>query len=91
MVQEKPEEPENVIMWFNPPYSDNVKTNVGAKFLKLIDKHFPKTSPLHKIINRNTCKISYKTAPNMRRLIATHNAKILRESEKKRNCKNVQL
>jgi hypothetical protein len=28
------------ILWFNPPYSSSVKTNVGAKFLKLIDKHF---------------------------------------------------
>ena len=26
------------ITWFNPPYSLNVKTNVGAKFLKIIDK-----------------------------------------------------
>ena len=30
------------ILWFNPPFSVSVKTNVGAKFFKLIDKHFPK-------------------------------------------------
>ena len=30
------------ILWFNLPFSSSVKTNVGAKFLKLIDKHFPK-------------------------------------------------
>ena len=36
------------VVWFNPPFSEEVKTNVGAKFLRLIDKHFPKTSPLHK-------------------------------------------
>ena len=28
------------ILWFNPPYSQGVRTNVGAKFLKLIRKHY---------------------------------------------------
>ena len=27
--------------WFNPPFSQNVSTNVGAKFLKLIDSYHP--------------------------------------------------
>ena len=46
------------IVWFNPPYSTSVKTNVGAKFLQLVDKHFPKTNPLNKIINRQKTKLS---------------------------------
>ena len=25
------------VLWFNPPYSQNVKTNIGSKFLSLID------------------------------------------------------
>ena len=29
------------IIWFNPPYIVNVKTNIGRIFLRLIDKHFP--------------------------------------------------
>ena len=29
------------IIWFNPPFSKNVKTNVGKIFLGLIKKHFP--------------------------------------------------
>ena len=29
------------IIWFNPPYSKNVKTNVGKVFLKLLKKYFP--------------------------------------------------
>ena len=29
------------IIWFNPPYSKNVSTNVGNQFLQLINKHFP--------------------------------------------------
>ena len=35
------------ITWFNPPFSCNVKTNIGAKFLKLVDNSFPKEHPLH--------------------------------------------
>ena len=29
------------IIWFNPPFSANVKTNVGKIFMRLVDKHFP--------------------------------------------------
>jgi hypothetical protein len=67
------------VVWFNPPYSQNVQTNVGKEFLKLIDKHFPNADPLHKILNRNTIKISYRCLPNMGRKIATHNSKILKK------------
>ena len=34
------------ITWFNPPYSANVSTNIGAKFLKIIEKCFPPSNPL---------------------------------------------
>ena len=47
------------IIWYNPPYSNNVETNVGKCFLSRIDQHFPKSNPLHKIFNRNTLKLSY--------------------------------
>jgi hypothetical protein len=30
------------VIWFNPPYSQSVKTNIGAQFLGLISKHFEK-------------------------------------------------
>ena len=30
------------VIWFNPPYSLYVKTNVGKLFLKLLDRHFPR-------------------------------------------------
>lgn len=39
------------VIWFNPPYSTTVKTNVGAKFLYLVKKHFPEGSALHKVFN----------------------------------------
>ncbi len=31
------------IIWFNPPFSETVKTKVEEKFLSLIEKHFGKT------------------------------------------------
>ena len=31
------------IIWFNPPYNQNVSTNIAKIFLKLVDKHFPHT------------------------------------------------
>ena len=67
------------VIWFNPPYSMNVQTNVGKEFLSLIDKHFPKTNPLHKFLNRNTVKVSYRCLPNMGRRIAAHNSRIFKK------------
>ena len=40
------------IVWFNPPFSKNVITNIGQRFLRLINKHFPKGSVLNKIFNK---------------------------------------
>ena len=64
------------ITWFNPPFSKNVITRVGQKFLKLIDKHFPVDSKLHKVFNRGTVKVSYSCMPNMANIIKRHNARI---------------
>ena len=47
------------IIWYNPPYSRNVATNIGKTFLEIIDKEFPLGHTLHKIFKRNTIKISY--------------------------------
>ena len=45
------------IIWFNPPYSRNVVTNIGHKFLRIIDECFPRSHPLYKIFNGNTIKL----------------------------------
>ena len=66
------------MIWFNPPYSINVSTNVGREFLNLLDKHFPKGSTLNKILNRNTVKVSYRCLPNIGRRLAIHNSKVLK-------------
>ena len=43
-------------IWFNPPFSNRVKTRVGHRFLDLIDTHFPEENPLSKIASeRQLC------------------------------------
>ena len=42
------------IIWFNPPYNRNVKTNIGKSFLKLLKKHFTRDHKYFKIFNINT-------------------------------------
>ena len=74
------------VLWFNPPYSKNVRTNVAQKFLMCIDKHFPKTSRLSKIFNRNTLKVSYSCLPNMASAIRSHNNSRLKPPQKERPC-----
>ena len=69
------------IIYWNPPYSMNVKTNIGGRFLALIDKCFPKAGPMGKIFNRSNLKISYSTCPNMGQILAGHNKKILADSK----------
>ena len=36
------------IIWFNPPFSKNMKTNIDKLFFKLFNKHFPPNSKLNK-------------------------------------------
>ena len=69
------------IIWFNPPYSMNVKTNIGKKFLNLIGRHFPKDHKYHKLFNRNTIKISHSCMNNMADRIKGHNNKILKQQQ----------
>ena len=65
------------IIWFNPPYSMDVRTNIGKTFLKSIRKHFPNGNSLHKIFNKNTFKVSYSCMCNMASIISSHNRTIL--------------
>ena len=80
------------IIWFNPPYSNHTKTNIGKQFTQLIIKHFPKNHKLNKVLNKNNIKISYSCMPNMKNIISGHNNKILAESqpvqEMPYNCRN---
>ena len=77
-------------LFFNPPYCQSVRNNIGRAFLKLIDKHFTKKHYYRKIFNRYTLKLSYSCMTNMKAIIQSHNQKILREKQdnqkKKCNC-----
>ena len=68
------------VIWFNPPYSKSVSTNVGKEFLKLIDKHFPDHNKFSKIFNRSVVKVGYSCLPNMKSKINQHNKRILATS-----------
>ena len=81
------------MLYFNPPFSADVKTNIGKRFLMLVDRHFGQDNPLRKIFNRNTLKVSYRCTPNLAKAICGHNAKILKESgnpveERACSCRN---
>ena len=63
--------------------SDNMKTNLGYKFLALVDKYREifKGTVFEKIFTRATMKISYSTTRNMKAHIASHNMKILNKKD----------
>ena len=75
------------VIWFNPPFSQNVKTNIGKTYLKLVKYYFPKHHKLNKTFNKNTLKLSYCCKKNMSSIFEQHKVKILpAESNKKRSC-----
>ena len=65
------------ILWFNPPFSSEVTTNITRLFLNMLSKHFPHGTELHKILNKNNMKISYCTTQNMKSIVDSHNRKLL--------------
>ena len=73
------------IIWFNPPFNKNVETDIGRKFIQIIDRNFPREHKLSKIFNRNTLKISYSTTENMAQIINKHNKKILSKGTGEKN------
>ena len=73
-------------VWYNPPYSINVKTNIGKVFFKLLHKHFLKTHKFYKIFNKNTVKLSYSSMRNMASIIASYNNTILRPNIQDYGC-----
>ena len=63
------------IVWFNPPYSMNIETNIGQEFLKLID-NFPQNNILAPVMKRNKVKVSFRTMKNMDQIISSHNIRV---------------
>ena len=72
-----------------------MKTNLGRKFLNIIDRCFPNEHPLHKIFNTHTLRLSYSCMPNIKSIISSHNKAVLSDyhqsqtqtSDKECNCR----
>ena len=69
------------IIWFNPPFSVNVATNIGKMFFGLLHTCFPTNNKLHKILNKNTVKLSYSCMQNMKQIISNHNKTVLESTK----------
>ena len=67
-------------VYWNPPFSKNVKTNLVAEFLKII-RSFPQSNVLAPMINTNKIKASYKTVPNMARQVSRKNGRVLKSGD----------
>lgn len=65
------------IIYFNPPWSDQIETKIGQNFLKLMDKHFPKSKEIGRYFNRQKVKVSYSNLPNVARQLKGINKAIL--------------
>ena len=74
------------IIWFNPPYSMNLETNIGKTFLKLIKKHLSRNNSFHKILSNCTIKIGYSCMRNISSIIASHNIPALHPIAKEYGC-----
>ena len=70
------------IIFFHPPWSDQIKTNVGKCFLQLLDKHFPRGSELFHYFSRQKVKVSYSILPNVATILKSHNRKVLNPEQK---------
>ena len=75
-------------IWFNPPHSDTIATNVGKLFLKAVDKHFGSDKELKKLFNRNNIKVSYSCGKNIKQEIKCNNQKVLLKQRGGRNDKD---
>ena len=74
-------------IWLSPPYGQNVKTNIGKLFIKLVRKHFPKNNKYHNTFNLNTFNISYCCTSNVGNIIKKSSSKFLgRKNDSNRKC-----
>ena len=61
------------------PFSENVATNIGKEFFALFARHFPTSSRLHNICNKQNVKLSYSCMPNKQSIISQHDKRILNQ------------
>ena len=65
------------IIWYTPPFSAQVSTNLTKILNNLVKKHFKPNTLLGKLFNKNNLKLSYSTTANLEQIISGHNKKIL--------------
>ena len=58
----------------------NVTRNVAKLFSQLLEKLYPKSNK-HKIVNRNTVKVSYSCMENISQIIKSHNKKVISKTK----------
>ena len=80
------------VIWFNPPYSQNEKTNIGKLFIKLVRNYIHTKNKYKKIFNLNTLKLSYCCTTNVGIIIKQHGSKVLSKTidnnNRKCNCRS---
>ena len=54
-----------------------MKTNLGRKFINIINRCLPNEHPLHKIFDKHMLKLSYSCMPNIKSTISSHNKAVL--------------
>ena len=57
------------VIYFHPPWSDQIETKIGQSFLNLLDKHFPRGTELYHFFSRQKVKVSYSNLPNVPRAV----------------------
>ena len=78
--------PRNDILWYNPPFSKNVSTNIGQRFLSLINRCF------HKDLNSYSCMSNIKQTidnQNKQKLRLFNNSATENEESKPCNCRKI--
>ena len=69
-------------VWFNSPFNKSVTTNVGKRFLNLVDKYFRKEHKSHKIFKKNTSKVIIVAAKTSLRLLTVTTEKLNKQRKK---------
>ena len=79
------------ITWYNPPFDNRVKTNLGKNILRIVCECFPRGHALRPIFNRNTIKLSYSLMPNVKSTIDAHNKRLLKQTNPSESLNDASL
>ena len=63
----------NNILWYNPQFSKNISTNIGHRFLALVDNHFPRDHKLRKNLQSQHHQDQLQLHEQHEQIISNHN------------------